>query len=271
MKQASQWPSRGRQASGASPSWAGACRAFARLAGRVGRVAMPQLCVLCGISCGNLSQRPICGECDAAYWNEPRLRCLTCALPLREARRHGGARYCCGNCTSSPPPFDATLALGDYRAPLERLALGLKFHARLAIAREFALRLARLADDSLERAQWPDVVAPVPLARKRLIERGFNQAWEIAKPLARTLEVPADATLLRRVADTAPQSRLDLDARRRNVDAAFRVTKPVRGLHVALVDDVMTSGATLEAAARALKAAGARRVTNFVALRTPKD
>jgi ComF family protein len=115
------------------------------------------------------------------------------------------------------------------------------------------------------------VVAPVPLARKRLAERGYNQAWEIARPLARALCVPADVALVRRTANTAPQSRLDLDARRHNVGAAFAVAKPVRGLNVAIVDDVMTSGATLEALARTLKAAGARRVTNFVALRTPKD
>jgi ComF family protein len=170
-----------------------------------------------------------------------------------------------------PPPFGRTLALADYRAPLERLALGLKFRARLFVAREFAQGLARLAIDSLAPEHWPDVVAPVPLAHERLVERGFNQAWEIAKPLARALEVPADATLLRRVAHTAPQSRLDLDARRRNVGAAFAVARPVGGAHVALVDDVMTSGATLEAAARALKTAGAREVTNFVGLRTPKD
>jgi len=242
-----------------------------QLASRIGRLAMPQLCILCGMSCGNMSQRPICPECDAAYWNEARLRCRACALPLGKAEPRGKHHYGCEHCTSAPPQFDATLALGDYRAPLERLAVGLKFRGRLAIAREFAVRLARVAEDSLERAHWPDVVAPVPLARRRLIERGFNQAWEIAKPLARALNVPAEPTLLQRIACTAPQSRLDLDARRRNVAAAFRVGKPVRGLHVAVVDDVMTSGATLEAVAHVLKAAGARRVTNFVALRTPKD
>jgi ComF family protein len=177
----------------------------------------------------------------------------------------------CGDCHRVRPPFDRTLALADYRAPLERLALGLKFRARLVVAREFAEGLARAAVNSLAPEEWPDIVAPVPLAHTRLVERGFNQAWEIARPLARMLAVPADATLLRRLADTAPQSRLDLDSRRRNVEAAFGVARRVHGAHVALVDDVMTSGATLEAAARALKAAGAREVTNFVALRTPKD
>jgi predicted amidophosphoribosyltransferase len=111
----------------------------------------------------------------------------------------------------------------------------------------------------------------VPLAGQRLTERGYNQAWQIAKPLARALNVRSDAALLQRVIHTAPQSQLDLDARRLNVGGAFRVTRAVRGLHVGIVDDVMTTGATLEALARTLKAAGARRVTNFVALRTPKN
>nr|WP_240702206.1 ComF family protein [Trinickia terrae] len=232
---------------------------------------MPNLCVLCG----NLSQRTICAGCDEAYWNEARLRCVACALPLSSLGRRrepkGAACYRCSDCASSRPPFDATLALADYRAPLDSLALGLKFRARLALGREFAARLAQLADDRLAPGEWPDVIAPVPLASRRLVERGFNQAWQIAKPLGRALRVPADATLVERTAYTAPQSRLDLEARRHNVGTAFRVEKPVRGLHVAIVDDVMTSGATLEALARTLKAAGARRVTNFVALRTPKN
>jgi predicted amidophosphoribosyltransferase len=111
----------------------------------------------------------------------------------------------------------------------------------------------------------------VPLSRRRLFARGYNQAWAIAWPLARRLGVKAAPLLVERVVDTAPQSRLDLDTRRRNVGSAFRVTGDVRGAHVGVVDDVMTSCATLEALARTLKTAGARRVTNFVALRTPKD
>ena len=173
---------------------------------------------------------------------------------------------------AEPPPFDASFALADYRAPLDTLAVGLKFRARLRLARDFAHRLARLAEDTWHDAsERPDVIAPVPLAGRRLVERGYNQAWQIARPLARALAVRSDATLLERTLDTAPQSRLDLDARRRNVGRAFRVVRAVRGLHVGIVDDVMTSGATLDALAHALKAAGARRVTNFVALRTPKN
>ncbi|EIF28702.1 putative amidophosphoribosyltransferase [Burkholderia sp. Ch1-1] len=235
---------------------------------RVAQAALPNLCALCG----NLSHTTICAGCNAAYWNEGRLRCTVCAVPLSVTRWAARTQYRCADCASEPPPFDATFALADYRAPLDTLAVGLKFRARLMLAHEFGRRLARLAQDSwLELAEWPDAIAPVPLARKRLIERGYNQAWQIARPLARALHVRSDATLLHRVIHTAPQSRLDLDARRLNVGRAFNVAGSVQGLHVGIVDDVMTTGATLEALARTLKAAGARRVTNFVALRTPKN
>ena len=246
----------------------------ARIARRVGsalpslaHALLPNLCALCG----NLSQQVICTDCDSAYWNEARLRCRVCAVPLGRFRHAAAAGYRCGDCVAEPPSFDATFALADYRPPLDVLATGLKFGARLMLAREFALRLARVADNALDATTWPDLVVPVPLARRRLVQRGYNQAWEIAKPFARALRLPADPTLLVRTLDTAPQSRLDRAARHQNVGAVFVVTKPVRGLHVAVIDDVMTSGATLDALARVLKAAGAQRVTSLVALRTPQD
>ncbi|WP_186215431.1 ComF family protein [Burkholderia gladioli] len=231
--------------------------------------ALPNLCLLCGNSSRNL----ICEACDIAYWNESRLRCLQCALPLAADRAGQGARlgYRCERCRAAPPPFDATLALGDYRPPLDTLALDLKFGARLAVGRLFGERLAHAAADLPASAGCVDLVLPVPLARRRLIERGYNQAWAIARPFARDLAVPADARRLARSVDTAPQSRLDLAARRANVEHAFALSGEVRGLHLGLVDDVMTSGATLAALAALLKQAGARRVTNFVALRTPRD
>ena len=262
-------PSMRFQASAFSP-----CGRVAKLATRLRsswprlvHAVLPNLCALCG----NLSQSALCRGCDDAYANEARLRCSVCAVPLPSSRRGRGAGYRCADCVAIAPPFDATLALADYRAPLDTLAVGLKFRARLMLADEFAQRLARLAEDSLSASESPDLIAPVPLAARRLVERGYNQAWQIAKPLARALRVRSDATLIARVIETAPQSRLDLDARRQNVGRAFEVTAPVRGLHVAVVDDVMTTGATLEALAHVLKAAGARRVTNFVALRTPKN
>src|ERR1700744_3970614 len=181
--------------------------------------ALPNLCALCG----NLSHTTLCNGCDEAYWNDSRLRCTVCAAPLSSSRWAAHAQYRCADCVTEPPPFDATFALADYRAPLDSLAVGLKFRARLMLAREFAQRLARLAQDSWQdQAEWPDMIAPVPLARKRLTERGYNQAWQIARPLARALNGRSDATLVNRVIHTAPQSRLDLDARRLNVGRRFK-------------------------------------------------
>jgi ComF family protein len=232
-------------------------------------IALPSQCALCG----NLSHSVLCAGCDEQYWNQAHLRCAVCALPMPvlagPGRDRAGSQLHCRLCMAEPPHFDATIALGDYRAPLDTLALELKFHARLAGADEFARQLRAMFEDT--DSATPDIVAPVPLSRKRLRTRGYNQAWCIGKPLARRLGARADATLIERTRDTAPQAKLDLDTRRHNVGDAFKVLRDVRGKHVGVVDDVMTSGATLDALARTLKTAGARRVTNFVALRTPQD
>jgi len=229
--------------------------------------ALPNLCALCGCQ----SHSVICLQCDATYWHwrDFPLRCTLCALPLTTSAQR--TRQTCDMCISSKPSFDATFTLADYVPPLDSLMLSLKFGAHLALGREFAARLARLAAARLDASDWPDIVVPAPLARNRLVERGFNQAWVIAKPFARLLRLPADATLITRSRSTAAQARLALEARPGNVEGAFVVTKPIHDWHVALVDDVMTSGATLQALARALKAAGARRVTNFTVLRTPRN
>lgn len=238
--------------------------ALKRLAGH----ALPGQCALCG----NLSQELLCDACDAQYWNEPRLRCATCALPLVASlmrREREDLRVHCAACLESPPAFNDTLALADYRAPLDTLAVGLKFRARLAAGETFARHLHAAFENS--DLPVPDVIVPVPLSRARLIARGYNQAWAIARPLARRMGVRGDASIVTRVRHTSAQSRLDQETRRRNVASAFAISGDMRGKHVGVVDDVMTSGATLDALARTLKLSGARRVTNFVALRTPKD
>ncbi|MDR5778307.1 ComF family protein [Caballeronia sp. LZ065] len=235
---------------------------------RLASAALPGQCALCG----NLSQSLLCPGCDAQAWNEPRVRCATCALPLtgfQLCRSGDDARGHCGACLEKPPAFNDTLALADYRAPLDTLAVGLKFRGQLAAASAFARHLHAAFEDS--RLPRPDVIVAVPLSRKRLIERGYNQAWAIARPLGRLMGARSDAALVVRNRHTPAQSRLDQDTRRRNVADAFSITQALRGVHVGVVDDVMTSGATLDALAHTLKQAGARRVTNFVALRTPQD
>lgn len=147
--------------------------------------------------------------------------------------------------------------------------LALKFGAVLPLAQWFAAALAARWRDSGRPA--PDLMVPVPLAAGRLAERGFNQAWEIARRLGRELRVPARAGLLVRARETAAQSTLDIVARQLNMAGAFALARGacVKGLHIGLVDDVMTTGATLSDAAAVLKRHGAARITAIVALRTP--
>lgn len=141
----------------------------------------------------------------------------------------------------------------------------LKFHATLPLAEVLALGLIA----ALRGSTHPDVVLPMPLARLRLRQRGFNQSLEIARPLARALALDLDLSACRRLRDTREQSGLSLAARRGNLRGAFECDAQVAGAHVAVVDDVMTSGTTLDELAHTLKRAGARRVTAWVVARTP--
>jgi ComF family protein len=254
---------------------------------------LPGECPTCGAPCANLSQSSLCEECEV-FWDSPVLRCQACAIrldrrgPPIEARSIdlcccdldsgdladgkkldgiAGPGLICRTCQVLPPSFDATLTLACYNAPLDRLAIDLKFRRRVALARDFAKRLADLVRSG--EIEPVDLIVPIPLSSRRLAQRGYNQAWQIARPLAKRLGIAADARMLLRVIDTPPQSGLDLAARTRNLHRAFAVVKSVAGLHVAVVDDVMTSGITLESAAAMLKTAGARRVTNLVVFRTP--
>lgn len=182
-------------------------------------------------------------------------------------------------CRCAPPPFDATIALGDYAPPREALVLALKFGGVLPLANWLACELAsawaaRPSPSSSDPDDKPCLVVPIPLAPARLAERGFNQSWEIARSLAPRLGAAARADLLVRARDTAPQTALAADRRHLNIAGAFALARHadadrLRGRHVALVDDVMTTGATLAEAAAVLKRHGAARVTALVALRTP--
>jgi len=178
----------------------------------------------------------------------------------------------CGACLDQPPAFDATFAAVDYEAPVDQLVVSLKFGSRLALAPMFA----RLMRDSLLLAApqplLPGVLLPVPLGAARMSQRGFNQALEIARPLSRTLGVKLAPRLAMRLHDTSAQSSLHPEQRRKNVRNAFMISPEfvdrLHGQHVGVVDDVMTTGETLNELATTLKRFGAARVTNFVFART---
>jgi ComF family protein len=206
----------------------------------------------------------VCEACDQRY-TSPTPRCKRCAT-----RVPAGVSVC-GACLTSPPAFDAALTGVDYAHPWDHLIARFKFHAALDLASPLAHRLAcaREAAD----LPVPDMLVPVPLAAARLRERGYNQAWEIARRLARRLRCPADAHLVLRLRDTPHQLAFRQDRRAANVRGAFAVEPTrlaeLRGRRIALVDDVMTTGATAAEIARALKQAGAAAVEVWVAARTP--
>lgn len=172
----------------------------------------------------------------------------------------------CGQCLRRPPPQTHARAAFVYGFPLDRLLPRAKFHGDLASTRLLAALMAR----AFGEAEHPQALVPVPLHTGRLRERGYDQALELARPLAHRLGLPLRDDLLRRVRATAAQSRLDAAGRRRNLRGAFAVQKngdlPT---HIALVDDVMTTGATVHAAASTLLRAGVARVDVWVCARVP--
>jgi ComF family protein len=230
----------------------------------VARALLPCACALCGVRCDGA----VCAPCHAAYVAPRRPRCRRCANPLAAA----DARYRCAGCMAQEPAFDATLAAADYSAPLDQLVLQLKFGAKLALAPwcAAALRDALLAQPGF---LLPNLLCPVPLGRARLVERGFNQALEIARPLAGSLGIPLAPRLAIRALDTRAQSSLAPGERKKNIRNAFIVAPDalamVRGQHIGIVDDVMSSGHTLNELAATFKRFGAARVSNFVFARTP--
>ncbi len=168
----------------------------------------------------------------------------------------------CGACLAHPPAFDATLALWPYAFPVDRLIVAFKFHARLQLAPWFAAALApRVPREN-------DALIALPLHRARLAERGFNQAHEIARRLQRLCGKPLVTRHFRRERPTAEQARLPPGERASNMRGAFTCRRRLDGLNVAVIDDVMTTGATLQEFASVLKRAGASRVVNLVLART---
>lgn len=222
---------------------------------RVIGALLPQDCLLCAAPSRDSLLCPACAD-GLPLLETP--RCPVCAAPSP-----GGLT--CGACLKAAPAFDATLAVWRYGFPIDRLVQSLKFEHRLALAGFFA---EAMAAGPTPMADW---LIPVPLSAGRLRERGFNQAIEIARPLAARFGLPLLVDGCRRSAETLPQTSLPWKERRRNVRNAFECRLDLTGKSVAVVDDVMTTGATLDEFARTLKRHGASRVTNWVVARALKD
>lgn len=227
------------------------------------RWSLPRPCVLCA----QWGTQGLCADCRHRFAALAVERCPRCALPQ-------AAGALCGACLRAPPPFDRCVAAADYGFPWDRLITGFKFKSHT----EWAVLLADVLAQAVAREVRPGdatatLVLPVPLSPARLRERGYNQAWELARRLAVQRGLPAKAQWLQRLRDTPHQVGLSRSERERNLRDAMWVPPEgqagVAGQHVALVDDVMTTGMTAAAGARALKAAGAASVQVWVVARTP--
>lgn len=225
---------------------------------RVALAAVPSQCAVCHA----WPARRVCGACEARF-AAPRHRCSTCAMPMPQ-----GVDVC-GECLRHPPGFDACLAAVDYDYPWAQAMAAFKFHADAGWAGTLAglLRSAPGAQQALDAA---DLVLAMPLSRERLRERGFNQALLLARELAPHKAPPQ---LLLRIKAAEAQSGLPRAQRLRNLRGAFAVEPTlahrVAGQRVVLLDDVMTTGATLQSAAGVLRQAGAVHITAMVVARTP--
>lgn len=223
-----------------------------------------QICLLCDEPAD--AEMPICVACetDLPWLGE---HCVTCALPL------AAAGLTCGDCLLEPPAFEQVVVPWLYGFPVDSLITRFKHNAKWPFGHLLADVLGQYLqhrfDEDLPR---PDVLLPVPLAGKRLRQRGFNQAAMLARWLSQSLDLPCEEQVLRRIKETGAQQDLDAKARKHNLRNAFEIMPDaqVQGRHLALVDDVLTTGATAQALARLLMNAGAARVDVYCLARTPK-
>ncbi|WP_459742369.1 phosphoribosyltransferase family protein [Pseudomonas sp. 3A(2025)] len=222
-----------------------------------------RFCLLCDEPSD--SEMPLCVPCEAELpWLNA--QCLCCALPLPGFDGH------CLDCTLKPPAFSQVIAPWEYRFVVDRLITRFKHQGQWPLGRLLAELMTHYLqhrfDEGLPR---PDMLLPVPLARQRLRQRGFNQAAMLAGWMGHALNLQVDEQQLLRIRETPSQQGLDAKARKRNLAGAFtlRDSDALRGKHLAIVDDVVTTGTTAQALAYLLMQAGAQRVDIYCLARTP--
>ena len=219
------------------------------------RRTLPQSCLLCGAGNGDAL---LCAACDADLPRLAKARCAVCAAPIPGAG-------VCGACLDRPPHFDRVTAVFAYRFPVNALVHGFKYGGNLTVGSMLAHALGAAVTEHV------DLIIPMPLAPKRLRERGFNQARELARSVGCMTGIPVAADICRKVVETEHQASLPWNERAKNVRAAFVCDADLRHKKVAVIDDVMTSGATLNELAKILRRAGALEVSGWIVARALKQ
>jgi ComF family protein len=219
------------------------------------RSVLPGSCVLCAAVA---NEQGLCDGCLASLPAATGSRCPVCATPTPNASL-------CGRCISRPPRYDHVVSALDYATPADYLVAQLKYSRNMAAARALASTLA----SRLDSEPCPDIVMPMPIADSRLRERGFNQATEIARHACSPFGLRISHGIAQRISAGVSQTALPWSDRARNVRGVFRCQADLSGKTVAVVDDVITTGATLNELATVLKRAGAARVVGWIVARTP--
>jgi len=218
-----------------------------------------QSCLLCASHDGG--KHGLCNGCLQSLPWHIAPKCPQCGLP--------SDGLICGSCLNSAPSFDATHALFSYDYPLDRLLQHYKYKESLHLADTFsALLMDSLLDADLNQQHNIDLIMPMPMHHERLKQRGFNQALEVARLISKDSQIKLDYASCQRIKLTPPQASLPHKERIKNIRGAFQCNKSLQGLSIALVDDVMTTGASLNELAKTLKQAGAAHVECWVIART---
>ncbi|MCG8429118.1 MAG: double zinc ribbon domain-containing protein [Chromatiales bacterium] len=228
---------------------------------KIQSILFPHYCLVCGET--GVDGLALCQSClDELPVNHH--CCSLCALPLNDQET-----TLCGRCIKQAPHFDHCLAPYRFAPPLDELINGFKFSAKLS----YGSLLSSLLMQALEKSQrpQPELIIPVPLHPRRLRQRGYNQALELAKPLGKQLGIPVNPRLCQRHRDTAAQSHLNRKERLKNLRGAFQLTGEITARRIAIVDDVVTTGSTVTEMARLFKQAGAEQVDIWSIARTPID
>jgi ComF family protein len=232
-------------------------------------------CLLCGAPIrpgstaglhpgANSGSADFCFSCRKTLPYLSSSHCIVCAVAVTGAGT-------CGACLAKPPAFDRTVAAFEYAFPIDALLQSLKYRSNLAMARVLADLLSARITSSLKPAELPDCIMPMPLHDARLRERGFNQALEIARSISKSTRIPLLADVCQRIRDTPSQTQLPWKEREKNIRGAFACEADFSGKHVAILDDVMTTGSSLNELSKLLHKRGAAQVSAWVVARTFPD